>query len=319
MGKRLTQDQFIEKLNKKFPDEGLELMDDYKNKRTKVMIKHGKCGRIIDTRTAGNWLYTAITACPFCYDPKNKPLEDFLKEVGEYSNHTIKYLDGYEHKIGSTIRFQCLNCSKIFRKSKDNVYKNMKSKNGSICPYCSNLRKLSTEEFNNKLLLSTNNNYSIYGKYVNVKTKINVIHSECGKITKEVTPERALKGLSCNHCYPRNASYKERFIIKLLRDYNVEYEKEKSFKDLKSKSGYPLRFDFCISGKDEIVLIEYDGEHHINGEGYLSNNTIQNDKIKNEYCKDNNITLYRIKDCSDEDLEVKIKNILYKESIVDLK
>lgn len=38
MGKRLTQKQFIEKLNKKFPDEDLELMDDYKNKRTKVII-----------------------------------------------------------------------------------------------------------------------------------------------------------------------------------------------------------------------------------------------------------------------------------------
>lgn len=318
MGKRLTQCQFIEKLNKKFPGEELELMDDYKNKRTKVMIKHGKCGRIIDTRTAGDWLYTAITACPLCYDPRSKPLEDFLKDVGKYSDNTIRYLDGYEHESKSNIRFQCLNCNKVFRKSKYNVYRNIK-RNGSICPYCSKLRKLTTEEFNNKLLLATNNNYSICNNYINNRTKINVVHSKCGKITKEVTPERALKGLSCNHCYPKSASYKERFIIKLLRDYNVDYEKEKTFKDLKSKSGYPLRFDFCITGKNGIVLIEYDGEHHIKGEGYLSNNTIKNDKIKNEYCEVNNITLYRIKDCSDEDLEDKIKDILYKEPIVNLK
>lgn len=318
MGKRLTQKQFIEKLNKKFPDEDLELMDDYKNKRTKVIIKHGKCGRIIDTRTAGDWLYTSITACPLCYDSKNKPLEDFIKDIGNYSNNTIKYLEGYEHKMNSTVRFQCLNCNKIFRKNKYNVYRNIK-RNGSICPYCSKLRKLTTEEFNAKLLSYTNNNYSIYGNYTNSRTKINVVHTKCGKITKEVTPDRALRGLICNHCYPKGSSYKERFIIKLLRDFKIPYEKEKTFKDLKSNSGYPLRFDFCILGKNGTVLIEYDGEHHIKGDGYLSNNTIKNDRIKNNYCKNNNITLYRIKDCSDEDLKDKIKDILYKENIVNLK
>lgn len=309
MGRKLTQEEFIKKLRIKFPNDTLELMDDYKNKRTKVMIKHGECGRIIDTRTAGNWLHTAISPCPFCNDPRNKPLEEFLKEIDEHSKNTLKYIKGFEHKNGSNIKLQCLKCSNIFEKTQQNIKRNIK-RNGSICPYCSKLRNLSTEEFNNKLLQETDNNYSIFGEYNNVSTRINVIHSKCGKITKSITPKRALRGLCCNHCYPRSSSYKERFIIDILDKNSIEYTREKIFNDLKSSGGYSLRFDFCLFKENDIILIEYDGEHHSNEEGYLSNNTVKNDKIKNDYCYNNNIKLYRIKDCSDEDLEIKINSIL---------
>lgn len=56
-----------------------------------------------------------------------------------------------------------------------------------------------------------------------------------------------------------------------------------------------LKFDFYLP--DRNLCIEYDGKHHFEvteyGEDKLKD-TIKKDTIKNEFCKSNNITLYRI-------------------------
>ncbi len=69
---------------------------------------------------------------------------------------------------------------------------------------------------------------------------------------------------------------------------------EQSFVDLKSSKGYLLRFDFYSPFNN--LLIEADGlQHNIEHSYYRDRkDLILNDKLKNEWCKNNNVYLIRI-------------------------
>ena len=92
-----------------------------------------------------------------------------------------------------------------------------------------------------------------------------------------------------------------------LESKNIDFEMQKTFKDLKDKK--PLRFDFylpkynyCIevdgSQPDEIVPFSYDGmsrKEYLKSEKALEklNSTKLHDKMKEEYCNNKNIKLIR--------------------------
>jgi hypothetical protein len=87
-------------------------------------------------------------------------------------------------------------------------------------------------------------------------------------------------------------SKQEENIIKLLTKYNIIFEYQKRFNNLKIKE-----FDFYINNK---YIIEYDGSQHFycKGSGWDTeehfNRTRQSDLLKNRYCFENNIPIIRI-------------------------
>lgn len=90
----------------------------------------------------------------------------------------------------------------------------------------------------------------------------------------------------------------EYIIQAILEENNINYEKEKSFKDFQYEDTkqYP-RYDFYLP--DYNILIEYDGEHHFNLSFWCKNqetlNRIQErDKIKNDYALSHGYKLIRI-------------------------
>ena len=93
----------------------------------------------------------------------------------------------------------------------------------------------------------------------------------------------------------------EENISKILTENNIIFEREYSFSDLVYK--YPLRFDFAIFNTDGTLshLVEFDGEQHFKYRETGWNNkenfekTKIRDAIKNNYCKEKNIKLNRIK------------------------
>ena len=117
---------------------------------------------------------------------------------------------------------------------------------------------------------------------------------ECGN-TKEVASSHLQRG-DVQSCGCIKASIGEMNIQKILDNNNITYMKEYSFSDLKNKK--VLRFDFAIIENDQIVrLIEFDGIQHFKEQEYFTHSlaeTQNNDNIKNEYCKTNNIPLVRI-------------------------
>lgn len=86
-------------------------------------------------------------------------------------------------------------------------------------------------------------------------------------------------------------------VRKFLDKYNIAYEVEKTFNDCYDKK--KLRFDFYIEYNNKSYCIEADGLQHImviemwgGLKGFQDR--IKRDKIKNNYCKENNIELIRI-------------------------
>lgn len=100
-----------------------------------------------------------------------------------------------------------------------------------------------------------------------------------------------------NSCGCLNSSVGELYIKQLLIENKVNFETEYKFSDLYSIKGGLLRFDFLISDNPS-YLIEFDGEQHFRSSNRFSIKDVkeiqERDKIKNEYCIKNNISLIRI-------------------------
>lgn len=99
--------------------------------------------------------------------------------------------------------------------------------------------------------------------------------------------------LSCGCLYSKG----EQQIQQLLMGWEIDFEREYKFSDLIDVN--PLRFDFAVFNDNELVgLIEFNGRQH-----YIVNNnsgwndeesfslTQKHDKMKKEYCQQNNIPL----------------------------
>ena len=121
----------------------------------------------------------------------------------------------------------------------------------------------------------------------------------CGKI-KDVRADWLKKGNS-QSCGCKNSSKGADKIEKIIKKADLNYKKEYCFSELKSPKGVSLRFDFAILDNNDTLqfLIEFDGELH-----YESRKDFDGirglkyrqlcDSIKNQYCINNNIRLYRI-------------------------
>ena len=112
----------------------------------------------------------------------------------------------------------------------------------------------------------------------------------CNRITF-ITSDNLRTGntQSCGFC--NNNSHGNIKIEEILTKYNISFIREKRFETCKDKITLP--FDFYVENK---YCIEFDGKQH-----FSSNNTIfdyedtkKHDKIKNEWCKENNVPLIRI-------------------------
>ena len=125
------------------------------------------------------------------------------------------------------------------------------------------------------------------------------------------------KGRDCPKC---SSSKGEKIIAQILKVHNIDFKKEFTFNDCIYEG--PLRFDFAIfNSKGELVkLVEYDGLQHfkpVNFGGMSDERALEEhkltkkrDKIKNTYCKKNNISLLRIKYTEFSNLEEIITNLL---------
>lgn len=119
---------------------------------------------------------------------------------------------------------------------------------------------------------------------------------DCGNICEVIgwhlTTERV------QSCGCLSASKGEAKIAQILIDNNIAFETEKTFQGCISPNGHPFRFDFFVNGK---YLIEYDGEQHFlqKPNALYSLEDIQRikqyDEMKNNWCKEHNIPLIRIK------------------------
>jgi very-short-patch-repair endonuclease len=223
--------------------------------------------------------------CPKCAN-KNITNQEFIEKCNKIHNGKYDYsLVDYKNNQ-SKIKIICPEHG-VF----DQIPNNHLSK-GFGCPSCSGNKPLSLEDFIKRSNKIHNGKYDYsLVEYDNVDSKVKIICPEHG-IFKQ-SPYTHMKGVGCPIC---NSSKGEIKIKKWLDDNNIKYIQQYRFNDCRNI--LPLSFDFYLP--DYNICIEYDGIQHFKpisifgGDDSLIKTSIR-DEVKNIYCGNNNIRLYRIK------------------------
>ena len=118
---------------------------------------------------------------------------------------------------------------------------------------------------------------------------------DCGNIINVVSSDLIRGHVSSCGCL--NQSRGEFLISKILTDNNITFQTEYTFETcVFADSQRKARFDFYVNNE---YIIEFDGKQHFEpskffgGENALQKNQ-EHDNYKNQWCKDNNISIIRI-------------------------
>jgi len=250
------------------------IWNNYKDKIDIICNKHGKFTQIINDHLNGS-------GCPKC----NKRMLDendfnkvtkINKEKYDYSNTIFRN--------NSKIKIIC----KKHGEFEQNIWYHF---NGSGCPKCSH-KNLNASEFIELFNIVHNYTYD-YSKteYIRSNKKIKIICKKHGEF--EQTPNHHLNGQGCPFC---KSSKGEKEIRLFLEKNNIKFVQQQTFKNCKYKQN--LFFDFYLPNHN--ICIEYDGILHFKSVKYFGGEkklklTQLRDKIKTDFCHQNNIELIRIR------------------------
>lgn len=258
------------------------LVDKYVNSRSKVSViclEHG-----IFEITPNHH----INRKQGCSDCKKLGLVKFVEKSNEVHSNRYDYssIDKYVNNK-SKVEIICSLHGIFSQRVSDHI-------SGVACPKCSKeINKVSIDEFINRSNFIHYNRYK-YSKSIKFnsnKDKIEIYCENHGKFRQRV--DMHLRGQGCPKC---RESKGEIFIRNYLQDRGIEFVSQKKFSDCKYKK--ELLFDFYLPNSN--ICIEYNGLQHYESVKYFGginkfNEQKIRDKIKNEYCKNNNIHLITIK------------------------
>jgi len=278
ISKNSTTEEFIKKAKKIHEDRYDYSLVDYINAKTKIKIICSEHG-IFEQEPR---LHLSGQNCPRCNIITS---EKFIKNAKIVRGNRYDY-SLVEYKNNSTkIKIVC-NIHGIFEQTPAN---HITCKHD--CPKCSCLLS-NTKDFITKSNIIHENKYDYsLVDYKNNRTKVKITCLKHGVF--EQLPSSHLNKQGCPIC---NESKGENMIKKYFKDNNIKYNSQKTFDGCNYK--YPLRFDFYLI--EHNICVEYDGMQHFKPIDYFGgidtfNYILLKDKIKNEYCKKNNIKLIRIK------------------------
>lgn len=221
-------------------------------------------------------------------------------------------LDVYKVTRGlhKTAWWKCRDC----KESYDMLIANkvgVKSRKPQNCPYCAGQRIL--KGFNDmwttnpRLALMLANPEDGYKYTQSSGTKVDWKCLECANITKnKIISDIKNKGFSCPSCSDK-ISFPEKFIYNLLKKEGISFETEKEFNWSLGK-----RYDFYFKIKDESYIIEVHGIQHYenSNRGRLLKEEQENDRVKEELAKDNEVDAYIIIDARESTVEWMKESVL---------
>lgn len=213
--------------------------------------------------------------------------------------------------------FACNSCKYVCSLN-SHLNKHIRNKHSNIKEFECNLCKY---------VCSLNSNLERHIKYKHTHIK----KFECSQCKEFFFTNDSLKNhIKSIHEMPqelKRISLGEYKIFRILNNFKVKFKREFIFQNLLSKKGRSLRFDFGIYNptQQNYLLIEFDGKPHFQKVKWSNTDTEQQikekfeyiqfcDNQKNEYVKDNNHHLLRIK-YDDKDIEIKILEFLLSNQI----
>ena len=300
---------FKEKLSKK--EKGsYELISEYKNKNTKVLIRH-KCGyswKVEPSVILGN------RGCPKCNGGIKSTHEEFIQKIQNRFKNSYSILGTYvNNHTKIKVRHNCKKC-----KYNEWEIKPSSLLNGAGCPVCANQKAvlgINTIWDTDRWMINLGISEEDAKRYTRCSgQKIIVKCPDCGREKKKrianIYNERSIS-CSCGD----GKSYPEKFVYNLLEQLGVNFEIEYSPSWIDNK-----RYDFHIKDNDCIVET-HGGQHYDISFKNIGGRTLeeeqQNDKYKKETALKNGIKHYIELDCRESNLEW-IKNSILNSELNDL-
>lgn len=213
-----------------------------------------------------------------------------LKEFNEIHNNKYEYDESTYSNTTNKMKIICKEHGEFWQAPV--IHKQGHGCFKCACENRAKNRKISIDEMRQRFFDMHYNRYTYYwDTYINITTKMKMRCNKCGNIQERTLDSHFTLGAGCV-CYTSKGEEK---IINMLIKHNIEFETQKRFKNCKNL--LPLPFDFYLTNLN--CCVEYDGIQHfkpINQFGGINGFNIlkSHDKIKTEYCKNNNIKLIRI-------------------------
>ncbi len=186
--RRKTNEQFKKEVYYLVGDE-YTFLDTYVNTKTKIKVKHSKCGNIYEVRPND---FLRGSRCPYCAGIIKKTDTQFKQEAYDLVGNDYVFLESYQGAL-TKIKVKHNKCGSIYKVKPSDFLQ------GHYCPYCAgNLKKTDTY-FREEVYDLVGNEYTFLDYYVNAHTKLRVKHNKCGSIYK-VQPSNFLNGSQCPYC-----------------------------------------------------------------------------------------------------------------------
>lgn len=313
MGKKLTEEEYVGRLEKLFPN--IKLLGHYTKCATKVL--HRCLIHNYDWEVTPNHILMG-RECPKCKIDKLKRMRTkthtkYVEELKE-KNPNIEVLGVYT-KATTNISHQCKICGHIWDVEPNSLLQ------GTGCPVCAGRVCGRAPKYLNSIWSSEHKDF--FSKYLTeeqMKTYmpysnqyIDAICPDCKK-HKKIEPRTILNyGFGC--VCGDGVSYPNKFVCSVLDQLHVAYETEYVFDWAKDK-----RYDIYIPALD-CIIENHGGQHYDSGFLSMAGKTLQeeqaNDKIKQDLATQNNVKHYIVLDCRKSEIDW-IKDSVLKSEINDL-
>lgn len=308
----MTYEDFMIKINNKFPEEEFEVIQWGKNSSENSIIKCLNCNREITVNTGELFRKRRTKICSKCNYIRKDTLKnrEIIKEKIGDKGYNIEFYMAQQSKNGNKgdkVRFTCSKCERVNEFFVGNLLKN----NSSIeCQYCSG-QKNKKDHIAYKFELNEKypNAFTLLSDYEDIDKEIKIRCNTCGFIRK-VKPTNLLRNGFCPKC-GKNKSTGEAKICAWLDENNIRYEQQKYFKDWNIGLHY---FDFYLPEYN--LVIEYQGIQHYEFNPYF-HKTIENfsycknkDNIKKNAAIENGLNYLSIKYTLYHKIEKILDNIL---------
>ena len=275
--KSSTEDFIIKAKEKQFDKYDYSLVD-YKTSKTKIKIIcpiHGQFEQTPNSHLNGK-------GCSKCSSTAKLTTEEFIIKAKKIHKNKYDYSKTEYNNMKNKITIICPIHGEFEQESGSHI----NQKTG--CSKCSKKHKYNNKEFIDKCTIIHGNKYDYSNvKYINNYTKIKIICYKHGEFNQ--TPSNHLSGKGCESC---RESKNESLISVFLKNKNLTFIPQHKFIDCKYKRLLP--FDFFLP--DYNLCIEFNGEQHYKPidffggkDGFIKQQI--RDKIKIDYCNDNNIKL----------------------------
>lgn len=294
-GKRNSLEDFQKQINKKYPNEQLEVIN-YTLRNEKCSIKCLKCNSIFTLDNAGSFMNKdkkriCKTCIPNKVDMLNNLKDKFLSYIKNENIELLSNIHSNEVKSDTIIYSKCKICGDISGRTMNDYLR------GRKCPKCQGNKIYSNKEYQEML----GEEYTLLSDYRGMEHQVKIKHNLCG-----FCYNKNARHYTCPKC---SGSKGEKAIAFLLEKYKINYEKEKE----EIINNHKLRFDFYIKEYD--VYIEFQGEQHTKAIGYFGGEKAlikqqEYDNYKREWIKQNNKILLEIN--YDENIEEKLFIFLLK-------